>query len=360
MFGRRSVAARSPRAASQRIGGARQPPRRSAGRRAVLVVLTGVLVSAVTLAIIEVGARARGYAPRRLAVRPEPPIHAPDPVLGWRPLPGHYTFGPYSSEAAPVQVTVRPDGARDAGSGPARGRPQVLLVGCSFTFGWAVSDDQTWAWRLQELRPDVEVVNHGVGGYSTYQALLTLEDLLNRGAPPPARVLYGFIDHSLRNVAAPLWLWALSFNPHTIATPYCTLDPDAHLVRHPPEAYPSLPLHQELASVAAIESAVLQRRAGNRQRMAERVTKLLLDEMAALCRQHGVGFSLVVLSIPKHVEATYVSFAEQHGIDVIDCNQQPTIDEIVPGEAHPNRVVHHRWGDCIAAALAQPDRLPPR
>ena len=73
----------------------------------------------------------------------------------------------------------------------------MLLVGCSFTMGWAVADDETWAWRLQELRPDVEVVNRGVGGYGTLQSLLLLEQLLGRDGQRPARVLYGFIDHGL-------------------------------------------------------------------------------------------------------------------------------------------------------------------
>jgi hypothetical protein len=92
--------------------------------------------------------------------------------------------------------------------------------------------------------------------------------------------------------------------------------------------------------------------------MAQRVTELLLDEMAQFCRRYGVGFSMVLLSVPDRLAASYVAYGRNHDIDVIDCNQQPGADDIVPGEAHPYGWLHRRWGECIAAALAEPKRLP--
>src|SRR5947207_8726652 len=119
-------------------------------------------------------------------------MHVPDPVLGWRPIPGRYDREPYVPGGRAIHVTFRPDGARDSGGDHRAGKPDVLLVGCSFTMGAAVSDDETWAARLQELRPDVEIVNRGLGGYGTFQSLLLLEQLLAREGPSrPRRVLYG-------------------------------------------------------------------------------------------------------------------------------------------------------------------------
>jgi len=326
-----------------------------------LLIAAAVLMSLlVGLAVAELVARASGYRPRQKVVRPEPGIHDPDPVLGWRPRPGHYRFGPYTLWGAPVDVTVRPDGARDSGGGPANGRPALLLVGCSFTFGWALSDDQTWGARLQELRPDVAVENRGVGGYGTLQSLLVLEELLSRKQERPARVLYGFIDHGLRNVAAPMWMRMLALTEDTVATPYCTLGADGQrLERHPPEAAPSLPLHEHLSVVAMIENAWLQRSARARAGMAQQVTRLLVDEMAALCRAHGVEFSVVLLHVPPRFADVYVPYWRRRNIDVIDCNLQLGPGDSVPGEAHPNADVNRRWGDCIAAALAEPSRLSP-
>lgn len=323
-----------------------------AARRWLLAALTVLLTLVVTVAIAEVAARVAGYRPRRAIERPEPPMHEADAVLGWKPRPGHYELGPYVAGGAAIPVTINPDRSRRSRATPQPPSPELLLVGCSFTMGWAVADEQTWAWHLQELRPDLQVVNRGVGGYGTLQSLLLLEQLIGGDGERPARVLYGFIDHSWRNVAAPPWLQALSLNPNTVATPYATLTAGGSLERHPPTAYPSLPLHQYLAAVALIENAIMQRQAAGRQASGTAVTERLIREMAELCRKAGVPFSLVLLSTPPALRRSYAAYAREHGIDVIDCDQQPRVDEMVPGEmAHPNGEVHRRWAECIAAAL---------
>jgi hypothetical protein len=132
---------------------------------------------------------------------------------------------------------------------------------------------------------------------------------------------------------------------------------NGQLLRHPPESYPSLPLHEYLASVALVENALMKRRADGRQAMAGPATKLLMNEMAALCRAAGVPFSVVMLGVPEKIRADYTAYAREHDIDVIDCDHQPSPDEMIPGEmAHPNGAVHRNWGDCVAAALAEPRR----
>jgi hypothetical protein len=313
----------------------------------------------VALAVVEVAARVAGHAPRRTAQRSERPMHEPDPVLGWKPKPGRHRQGPYVAGGSPVEVTIGPDGARKSAARPPAGRPELLLLGCSFTMGWAVADEDTWGWRLQELRPDVEVVNRGGAGYGTLQALLTLEQILGGDGPRPVRVLYGFLDHGRRNVAAPAWLEGLAFTGIAAGTPYVTLTPAGGLERHPPEAYVSLPLPEHLAAVALLERAWTSWRAGDRAAAAPQVTKLLIREMAERCRAAGVGFSLVFLNGTKGVEREYAAFAAQNHIDMIACGQHIG-GQVVPGDAHPNAAVHRRWGECVAAALADTQRLPAR
>jgi hypothetical protein len=330
------------------------------GRRVVEAVGLVLVSSLVVFAVAEGLVRLAGHRPRRhIVIRPEQtpdPMHRPDPVLGWRLKAGHYRLGPYAPGAAPIDVTIRADGTRVTGTAPPGGRPKLVLVGCSFTMGWAVTDQETWAWRLQTLRPDLEIVNHGVGGYGTLQSLMVMEELFAEPASSrPAHVLYGFIDHRGRNVASSPWLFALSLNTHSAATPYATLTPDDQLVRHPPEAYPSLPFHEYLASVALLESSWVQWHAGPRLAGSGRVTRRLVQEMAERSRAAGVGFSVVVLNVPKALAAVYLAYGRQASIDVIDCNQpryQP-----VQGDAHPNAATHERWAECVASALAD-RRLP--
>jgi hypothetical protein len=38
-----------------------------------------------------------------------------------------------------------------------------VLVGGSFTFGEAITDEETLAWRLQAMQPNLWVENFGVG-----------------------------------------------------------------------------------------------------------------------------------------------------------------------------------------------------
>lgn len=58
------------------------------------------------------------------------------------------------------------------GPEPAPGKVRIVTVGDSFTHGDEVRDPETWQRVLEELRDDVEVLNLGVPGYGTDQALL--------------------------------------------------------------------------------------------------------------------------------------------------------------------------------------------
>ncbi len=90
-----------------------------------------------------------------------------DAELGWTWRPG----------------AVFDDGRASVGAGGARGarvyaeRPppgvlRVLTFGDSFTFGDAIPDEATFQAILERRRPGWEVLNYGVSGYGTDQALL--------------------------------------------------------------------------------------------------------------------------------------------------------------------------------------------
>src|SRR5262249_40511440 len=154
----------------------------------------------------------------------------------------------------------------------------VVLLGDSITMGWAVSDDETFGWKLQQRFPALDVRNHGVAGYGTYQALLLMRKLLAAGERPRV-ILYGFInDHEHRNVAAYRWLRALAVRSPTErpTVPYALLGRDGALVEHAPEVPPMWPLRRWLSSSVALEDLQVRRMTAGRAEQGEQVTELLL------------------------------------------------------------------------------------
>jgi hypothetical protein len=332
----------------------------SRARRWLYSGLLAAVGTVVGLALVEIGLRAAGYEPwyARAQLR-NPPILARDPVLGWRARPGLWWFGPYGKEQRWVSARIWPDGSRATSPAQAVGRPEIMLLGCSFTMGWAIADEETWGWGLQQLETELRVTNRAVGGYGTYHSLLLLEERLRAG-DRPAAVLYGyFYGHDERNVANPNNLLGIAmYSLEGMArTPFCTKGPSGELVRHPPEEWPALPLRERLALVPLLERAYVTLRAGHRTEQAFDVTNLLVAEMAELCRQHGIPFAMVMLLAPaEKFRVAQLEFMRQHDIPVIECDPTNAAElkgtvHIVPDDGHPDAAVHAWWARCVAQEI---------
>ena len=281
----------------------------------------------------------------------EPVMHDPDPRLGWKPIPGHHVVAPYSPGGPSPHFTFLADGTRTTG---ARGdRDKVVFVGCSFTQGWAVSDEDTFAWRIQQERPELAVFNYGVTAYGTYQSLLLLERLFAEPDPPRV-VFYGLLEeHEQRNVADMNWLLPLALlsKGGIVETPYCTLGNNGDLVRHEPEGYPHWPLREHSALITELQNQYASVAGGPRAAAARPVTERLLLEMRRLVEQHGSRFCVVLLHLSPDTKAHYVEFLAEHQVDFVDCAFPLTPDMRVRGDHHPNGTMHARYAECIAAKM---------
>ena len=131
-------------------------------RRLVFSVIAVSLGLTVCLGLSEIIFRLKGHRTWRYQPDLErPTIHEPDPVLGWKNKPGSYLIPPYSSDAEAIKVTFLADGRRATAEHP-NPRPHTFLVfGGSITQGWAISDEATFAWKLQRKYPYVEVLSYG-------------------------------------------------------------------------------------------------------------------------------------------------------------------------------------------------------
>ena len=64
-------------------------------------------------------------------------------------------------------------------TGRQQNHTNVLLLGCSFTYGFGVDDDQTFASLLQKDFPEAGIQNAGVPGYGSVQSLMQLKAQLD-------------------------------------------------------------------------------------------------------------------------------------------------------------------------------------
>lgn len=76
----------------------------------------------------------------------------------------------------------------------------LMLFGCSFTFGMGLEDEQTWAWQLAKmLGPGWKLENYSASGYSVNHMLCLLEHhLVDKPTGKERLALFLAIDHQIR------------------------------------------------------------------------------------------------------------------------------------------------------------------
>ena len=97
--------------------------------------------------------------------------YAYDPELGWLPEPGSERL---IHGSRPFWARHNSRGFRDREPGPKQ-KPRLLVLGDSYVWGFDVEVEERFTERLQERMPDWEILNLGVSGYGTDQALLLLK-----------------------------------------------------------------------------------------------------------------------------------------------------------------------------------------
>src|SRR5690606_32677850 len=110
-----------------------------------------------------------------------PRMHEPDAELGWVNRAGRHVFG-----APPIRMTFWEDHTRATAASPVDAAGSIVVLGCSFVQGWALSDEDTFAWKLQERFPRARVFNYGTAGYGATQALVSLRRHLATRPPRAA------------------------------------------------------------------------------------------------------------------------------------------------------------------------------
>ena len=319
---------------------------------ATILMFLGLVVG---IALLEVLLTVVGRSPRRYSRIDinEPIMYEPDRELGWRSKRGSYIVPRYAPSGQDIKMTFVENGRRLTGENPApHSNGQLVLVGDSLTQGWAISDDETFAWKLQKMYPFLEVLNYGTAGYSTYQSLLVLERELPHLAQPKL-VLYGFVEfHEFRNVAAGEWLAQLSSLSRRgdVDVPYVTVDAEKRLVGHPPERYLRVPFREWSALAFEIGKAYMKFKTRDRISQRTLATEQTLLRMKEVSAERSTPFAVVLLMMDRKTNQKehYLRFLKENKIPAIDCDLEFTNEMKVPGEGHPNGKMNTLWAECIS------------
>lgn len=108
----------------------------------------------------------------------------------------------YDEELFDVFYTFNKNDHRRTPACSAHPLGELMVFGCSFTFGHGLMDEQTWPWLLaQDLGPSWCVENYGHRAFGAQQMLLQLEEnrIVNCHAPIRQALFLSINDHIRRN-----------------------------------------------------------------------------------------------------------------------------------------------------------------
>jgi hypothetical protein len=324
----------------------------------LLYLLCLSLLAAVFLVCGEVIARYKGAKPFRvedgtLPVEPGGRLSVPHPTLGHAGLPG--SFVATLPTGYKFRATHLPDGNRithplesyDAASQ----KPEIWIFGCSNTYGWSLSDEETFPWLLQERFPEYEIVNFGRKAYGTVHSAMQFREALTDKTPKVVILAYaGF--HDLRNT--------LSRVRRKSMTPYHKLDaPPVHpiarlengVLRYSVEKFEYLefPLMRQSALSHYLENAYNGREIHRHQNRA--VTLAIIADIADLARKHEAAFMIAGIVGAQET----LDWAKDNGIPGVDISVDLTIKENnnLPHDAHPSAVANKKYADKLEAFLRE-------
>ncbi len=278
------------------------------------------------------------------------------PSLGWVNKPGTYNYPGFSADIESITVTVLPDRGRRtmATDSPLpTTQDKLILVGGSYIQGYAISDQETLAWKLQRQFPDVSVRNLGVPGYGTFQSLLTLEDVLP-DIDGGKTIFYGYIGHhQMRNVLHFGWLEMFTrVGEPSYFPPYATIGEDGNLMRYPVSSSNNWPFRDSLALVNKAERAWLRYLSQSRADKHEAVTEKIVVEMQNLAESQGAKFVVLLLLDTDSYTPDFIRFLDANDLDYLNCSPPVFGPEYrVVGEGHPNNELNSIWEQCITNYL---------
>ncbi|MEK7257285.1 MAG: hypothetical protein AAB316_21200, partial [Bacteroidota bacterium] len=240
-------------------------------------------------------------------------IFEPDTLYGWRHKPN--TIGrQFTPFGLPARYTIDDFGNRTTPGSYLL--PKVVFLGCSFTFGEGIGDDESYVWLLGQKWENYKFINSAVLGWSTIQASQKLDETLARFCDVEL-VVYGVIGHhERRNYPDSNWLNML----HRFGRKHPFVDLEGSEL-----TWRGLTNPQNLPSTDSVELV----------EKGKQITARLLQKMEAACHARGIPFLVVYL--PDESDYNL----EPAILSVVDTCQFLDLRKTIPLSKYDNEIDEH-------------------
>jgi hypothetical protein len=339
----------------------RQPGPRKKERLFFLAAL--ILFLLVSIVAVEAVSRWKGLRPwtiRRTSVILETAgsYNSKHPTLGYLTNPGAFTFS--QPGAYKFTMTHRSNGLRithPLNTYSDNDKSEIWIFGCSFTQGWTLDDNQTYAWLLQERLNDYEVVNFGVAGYGTVQSLIQFREALGLGRKPAVAVLAYGSFHDIRNTVTRSWIKRrLSTTGGNalgaLKLPYATLPDNQKLeILYKSSTYSWSPVLRHSAFANFLDNTY--NRSIENSYKSHEVSTAVIEEFSQLCNANGIPLVVAGISMDP-TTAEMLEHCGKLGIRTLDIS----VDLTIPGNAnaydgHPTAIVNQQYAQKLESYLCR-------
>jgi hypothetical protein len=233
---------------------------------------------------------------------------------------------------------------------------KVIIMGCSFTFGDLLNDDQTHPFKLQSylIRDSIKVVNLGVSGYGPTQFLLQLKQIKNDDNSIKALIINYASFQDGRTTLTRSWRYWLepssskhSFNEN-VMLPYTELKNNSLLISTKQLTYKLRPLQDKLAFVQLIDN-IFNIKENN---TATQITEKVFYAIAELCKNKNIPLLVAALSKDDKT-IQMINKLKAKGIKTINYNIDLNKPEynFQPIDWHPNEKANTIFADSIIKKL---------
>jgi hypothetical protein len=242
--------------------------------------------------------------------------------------------------------------------------PAVIYLGCSFTYGYGVNNDETFASLSQKDFSFYQFKNYGVPGYGTVQNLIQLQTVINSGQIPKLVVLNFSGHHFERNAMLPSYRKALKIgfqralhsSESLMNTSYFPYNSGNSKLKMEyvqwNNIYNNWIGRETFASINWLQTMV----DNHNTRKIDLIQNTLpvIEEIKQLCDAHQIDFLLVYLdTVSLSTELSNITRDMGYNQVMINFDFQDLSITNLPHDSHPNKSGHQFIYNSIRVKLSE-------